>query len=219
MLFAPVHCSSIMRPLTAGLSCTVSNPHVAVSDSLEALAPPPGWSYPHPDTRAPCCRAILHLLKEDIKPRDIMTRAAFENAMVIIMALGGSTNAVLHLLAMAHAVGACLLNCNCAPLLETWTWSYRRRWCAWRTWTRRSGREEGPSWDGTGTRCTCQIKYFQQIEPGDVRQTLNNQAGCLHGRRRTDFVRLHRFRELPCRLALSAGSCRQTCITSTLHPM
>jgi dihydroxyacid dehydratase/phosphogluconate dehydratase len=53
------------------------------------------------------CRAILHLLKEDIKPRDIMTRAAFENAMVIIMALGGSTNAVLHLLAMAHAVGPC----------------------------------------------------------------------------------------------------------------
>lgn len=52
------------------------------------------------------CRAILHLLKEDIKPRDIMTRAAFENAMVIIMALGGSTNAVLHLLAMAHAVHA-----------------------------------------------------------------------------------------------------------------
>jgi dihydroxy-acid dehydratase len=54
-------------------------------------------------------RAILHLLKEDIKPRDIMTRAAFENAMVIIMALGGSTNAVLHLLAMAHAAGVDLV--------------------------------------------------------------------------------------------------------------
>ena len=37
---------------------------------------------------------MLELLKADIKPRDIMTRAAFENAMVIIMALGGSTNAV-----------------------------------------------------------------------------------------------------------------------------
>ncbi|MDX2457955.1 MAG: dihydroxy-acid dehydratase [Gammaproteobacteria bacterium] len=49
-------------------------------------------------------RAIRKLLEEDIKPRDIMTRAAFENAMVIIMALGGSTNAVLHLLAMARAV-------------------------------------------------------------------------------------------------------------------
>ena len=49
--------------------------------------------------------AIRHLLEQDIKPRDIMTRAAFENAMVIIMALGGSTNAVLHLIAMARAVG------------------------------------------------------------------------------------------------------------------
>ncbi len=49
--------------------------------------------------------AIRHLLEKDIKPSDIMTRAAFENAMVIIMALGGSTNAVLHLIAMAHSVG------------------------------------------------------------------------------------------------------------------
>ena len=48
--------------------------------------------------------AIKHLLENDIKPRDIMTRDAFENAMVIIMALGGSTNAVLHLIAMARAV-------------------------------------------------------------------------------------------------------------------
>ena len=49
-------------------------------------------------------QAIRNLLEKDIKPRDIMTRAAFENALVIIMALGGSTNAVLHLLAMARAV-------------------------------------------------------------------------------------------------------------------
>lgn len=48
--------------------------------------------------------AILNLLEKDIKPRDIMTRAAFENAMVLVMALGGSTNAVLHLIAMARAV-------------------------------------------------------------------------------------------------------------------
>jgi len=49
-------------------------------------------------------QAIRTLLEKDIKPRDIMTRAAFENAIVIIMALGGSTNAVLHLIAMARAV-------------------------------------------------------------------------------------------------------------------
>ncbi len=48
--------------------------------------------------------AIRVLLEKDIKPRDIMTRAAFENAMVVVMVLGGSTNAVLHLLAMARAV-------------------------------------------------------------------------------------------------------------------
>ncbi len=50
-------------------------------------------------------KAIRTLLERDIKPRDIMTRRAFENAMVIVMALGGSTNAVLHLIAMARAVG------------------------------------------------------------------------------------------------------------------
>jgi dihydroxy-acid dehydratase len=48
--------------------------------------------------------AIKNLLEKDIKPRDIMTREAFENAMVLITVLGGSTNAVLHLLAMARAV-------------------------------------------------------------------------------------------------------------------
>ncbi|TWU34230.1 dihydroxy-acid dehydratase [Novipirellula artificiosorum] len=48
--------------------------------------------------------AILKLLELDLKPRDIMTRTAFENAMVTVMALGGSTNAVLHLIAMARAV-------------------------------------------------------------------------------------------------------------------
>jgi len=48
--------------------------------------------------------AIRHLLERDIVPRDIMQREAFENAMAITMALGGSTNAVLHLIAMARAV-------------------------------------------------------------------------------------------------------------------
>jgi dihydroxy-acid dehydratase len=49
-------------------------------------------------------RAVLALLERDLRPRQIMTRAAFENAMVVVMALGGSTNAVLHLIAMARAV-------------------------------------------------------------------------------------------------------------------
>jgi dihydroxy-acid dehydratase len=49
--------------------------------------------------------AIRNLLELDLKPRDIMTREAFENAMVVTMVLGGSTNAVLHLIAMAKSVG------------------------------------------------------------------------------------------------------------------
>ncbi len=49
--------------------------------------------------------AIMNLIAKDIKPSDIMTRAAFENAIKVVIALGGSTNAVLHLLAMAHTVG------------------------------------------------------------------------------------------------------------------
>jgi dihydroxy-acid dehydratase len=50
-------------------------------------------------------KAIYHLLKHDIKPLDIMTKKAFENAITIVIALGGSTNAVLHLIAMARAAG------------------------------------------------------------------------------------------------------------------
>lgn len=70
-------------------------------------------SYPAEDAgkREECLHvgeAVKILLERDLKPTDIMTRAAFENAMVIIMATGGSTNAVLHLLAMARSVGVAL---------------------------------------------------------------------------------------------------------------
>jgi dihydroxy-acid dehydratase len=63
------------------------------------------------EKRADCAAAgaaVLELLKRDLKPRDIMTRAAFENAITLVIALGGSTNAVLHLLAMAHAADVSL---------------------------------------------------------------------------------------------------------------
>jgi dihydroxy-acid dehydratase len=79
--------------------------------AIEAL----GMSLPYssstpaeaPEKLAECRRAgaaIRHLLERDIKPSDIMTAEAFENAIVMVVALGGSTNAVLHLIAMAHAV-------------------------------------------------------------------------------------------------------------------
>lgn len=50
-------------------------------------------------------KAVLALIKKDIKPSDILSRKAFENAITVVIALGGSTNAVLHLLAIAHAAG------------------------------------------------------------------------------------------------------------------
>ncbi|CCI10406.1 hypothetical protein ABG067_001203 [Albugo candida] len=53
-------------------------------------------------------KAIRLLLEKDIKPRDILTREAFDNAIAVTMALGGSTNAVLHLIAMARAAGVAL---------------------------------------------------------------------------------------------------------------
>jgi dihydroxy-acid dehydratase len=61
----------------------------------------------YPEKTEECIKAgeaIRILLEKDIKPRDIMTRKAFENAMVMVTVLGGSTNAVLHLIAMARAV-------------------------------------------------------------------------------------------------------------------
>lgn len=49
--------------------------------------------------------AVVELLKQNIRPSDIMTKKAFENAITVIITLGGSTNAVLHLIAMAHSIG------------------------------------------------------------------------------------------------------------------
>ena len=83
-----------------------------MASAIEAL----GMSLPfsssipaeYPEKLDECVRAgaaVRKLLELDLKPRDIMTRAAFENAMVVVMATGGSTNAVLHLIAMARSVG------------------------------------------------------------------------------------------------------------------
>jgi dihydroxy-acid dehydratase len=60
------------------------------------------------DKRLDCRRAgeaLVRMVREDLKPRDILTRHAFENAIAVVIALGGSTNAVLHLLAIAHDAG------------------------------------------------------------------------------------------------------------------
>ncbi|WP_025124247.1 dihydroxy-acid dehydratase [Myroides odoratimimus] len=82
-----------------------------MASAIEAL----GMSLPHSSSypalssekKQECLevgQALRNLLEKDIKPSDIMTREAFENAMTMVITLGGSTNAVLHLIAMAHAV-------------------------------------------------------------------------------------------------------------------
>jgi dihydroxy-acid dehydratase len=83
-----------------------------MSSAIEAL----GMSLPYsssnpalsPEKKQECVdagKAIKLLLEKDIKPRDIMTRKAFENAITMVAVLGGSTNAVMHLIAIAHSVG------------------------------------------------------------------------------------------------------------------
>jgi dihydroxy-acid dehydratase len=77
----------------------------ALGMSLPYSSTNPALSQEKKDECIAAGKAIRHLLEKDIKPRDIMTRKAFENAIVTIMVLGGSTNAVLHLIAMAKSVG------------------------------------------------------------------------------------------------------------------
>ncbi len=69
-------------------SSTMANPHDEKMNSARESA-----------------RVLIEAIKKDIKPRDIVTREAIENAVAVIMAIGGSTNAVLHFLAIAHAAG------------------------------------------------------------------------------------------------------------------
>ncbi len=83
-----------------------------MSSAIEALGMSLPYSSSNPalseDKQRECEEAgtaIRLLLEKDIKPRDIMTIKAFENAITMVLVLGGSTNAVLHLIAMAHSVG------------------------------------------------------------------------------------------------------------------
>lgn len=82
--------ASVIEVMGMSLPGSSSNPATSKAKQLECLA---------------AGGAIKNLLKEDIRPTDILTRKAFENAMVLVNITGGSTNAVLHLLAIAHSVG------------------------------------------------------------------------------------------------------------------
>ncbi len=84
---------------------TLSSAIEALGMSLPYSSSNPALSQEKKDECLEAGKYIKILLEKDIKPRDIMTRKAFHNAMVVIMVMGGSTNAVLHLIAMAKSVG------------------------------------------------------------------------------------------------------------------
>ncbi|MCC6414874.1 MAG: dihydroxy-acid dehydratase [Opitutaceae bacterium] len=103
-----VEASAIPGPGSCGGMYTANT----MASAIEAL----GMSLPNSsaqlaigkDKRDDCERAgaaVMAMLKRDLKPRDIMTRPAFENAITVCLALGGSTNLILHLLAIAHSAG------------------------------------------------------------------------------------------------------------------
>ncbi|MBL9139995.1 MAG: dihydroxy-acid dehydratase [Verrucomicrobiales bacterium] len=97
-----------------------------MASAIEAL----GMSLPNSSAQAAISRektidcetagaAVVNLVRRGIRPRDILTKEAFENAMTLVIALGGSTNAVMHLIAMAHSAGIKLT-------LDDWTRVGRR---------------------------------------------------------------------------------------------
>jgi dihydroxy-acid dehydratase len=86
-----------------------ANTMASVAEAI-GMALPGSSTPPAPDDRRDTYaqasgEAVIELLRKDLTPRKIMTKAAFENAIAVVMALGGSTNAVLHLLAIAHEAG------------------------------------------------------------------------------------------------------------------
>jgi len=103
-----IECNAIPGPGSCGGMYTANT----MASAIEAL----GMSLPNSSgqsaislKKAEDCynagKAVLNLIERDIKPRDILTKEAFENAISVVTALGGSTNAVIHLLAIAHTAG------------------------------------------------------------------------------------------------------------------
>ena len=84
---------------TANTMASVSE---AIGMALPGSASPPAVDRRRDDFAYESGRAVMNLIELDLRPRQIMTKEAFENAIAVVMALGGSTNAVLHLLAIAH---------------------------------------------------------------------------------------------------------------------
>lgn len=106
--FKDVECHACPGPGSCGgmyTANTMSSAIEALGMALPGGSTAPGISSDKIDECRVAGRQLYELIKLDLKPRDIMTKKAFENAATVALALGGSTNAVLHLVAMAYTAG------------------------------------------------------------------------------------------------------------------
>jgi dihydroxy-acid dehydratase len=94
--------------MTMGTASTMAAIAEALGMTLPGASSIPAADSSHPRMASAAGRRIVEMVWEDLKPRDIMTTNAFENAVTAAMALGGSTNAIIHLIAMAGRAGAAL---------------------------------------------------------------------------------------------------------------
>src|SRR4051812_48063162 len=94
--------------MTMGTASTMASTVDALGLTLPGASSIPAADSQHPRMASAAGRRIVEMVWEDLKPRDIMTAAAFENAVTAAMALGGSTNAIIHLVAMAGRAGVAL---------------------------------------------------------------------------------------------------------------
>ena len=92
--------------MTMGTASTMTSAVDALGLTLPGASSIPAADSAHPRMATAVGRRIVEMVWEDLKPRDILTTAAFENAVTTAMALGGSTNAIIHLIAMAGRAGA-----------------------------------------------------------------------------------------------------------------
>ncbi len=91
--------------MTMGTASTMTSLAEALGLSLPGAASIPAVDSNHPRMASDSGRRIVEMVFEDLKPSDILTEKSFENAMIASMALGGSTNAIIHLIAMAGRIG------------------------------------------------------------------------------------------------------------------
>ena len=96
---SPGHC------MTMGTASTMTALAETLGLTLPGASSIPAVDANHPRMATKCGRRIVEMVWEDLKPRDILTAASFENAIIADMAIGGSTNAIIHLVAMAGRAG------------------------------------------------------------------------------------------------------------------